>query len=325
MNQPNQEQKHTPKVSIGMPVYNGEKFIRQAITSLLAQTFTNFELIISDNASTDGTDAICLEYASKDGRIRYVRQSENRGAPANFQFVLDEAVGAYFMWAAADDAWEPLFIEELVKILGANPETVVAFCEMDHVNLCNDVIRNYPLIRNTSISENESVGNKLFLNNSFQKYLFQNLLHGKVNIMYGLVRREKLILADVFKRWGNYGWGADLLMVASILRYGDVKFSPLLLWHKKLNPEGEGSLPPRKTKPNYSESIKGLMKTLSCYLNYVRGIWLVQASMKGAPKISTIKRLLFTSYELLRVVIAFNQQALRAIWKRLADKSRLTA
>lgn len=92
-----------PVVTIGMPVYNGETFIREALDSLLAQTFTDFELIISDNASTDGTDASCRKYAERDSRIRYIRQAENRGAVANFQFVLDEAVGKYFMWAAADD------------------------------------------------------------------------------------------------------------------------------------------------------------------------------------------------------------------------------
>ena len=106
----------TPKVSIGMPVYNGSPFIREALDSLLNQTFTDFELIISDNASTDETESICREYAAKDPRIRYVRQPENRGALLNFQFVLDEAVGEYFMWAAADDMWSSEWIEELLPV-----------------------------------------------------------------------------------------------------------------------------------------------------------------------------------------------------------------
>lgn len=71
--------RRVPTVSVGMPVYNGEQYIREALDSLLAQTFADFELIISDNASTDGTKAICLEYAGKDSRIRYVRQTANRG------------------------------------------------------------------------------------------------------------------------------------------------------------------------------------------------------------------------------------------------------
>lgn len=97
------EQQHIPKVTIGMPVYNGQLFVRAALDALLAQTFTDFELIISDNASTDNTESICREYAVRNTRIRYVRHNENRGALANFQYVLDEARGKYFMWAAADD------------------------------------------------------------------------------------------------------------------------------------------------------------------------------------------------------------------------------
>jgi len=110
---------HPPKVSIGMPVYNGEPFIREALDSLLAQTFTDFELIISDNASTDGTEAICREYAARDARIRYVRQAENRGVGANFKFVLEEAVGGYFMWTAVDDRLSADdYLQQLLRNLG---------------------------------------------------------------------------------------------------------------------------------------------------------------------------------------------------------------
>ena len=97
---------YAPAVSIGMPVYNGEKYIREALDSLLAQTFENFELIISDNCSTDGTSHICKEYTSRDSRIRYIRQDTNIGPIANFEFVLQEARGEFFMWAACDDYLE---------------------------------------------------------------------------------------------------------------------------------------------------------------------------------------------------------------------------
>ncbi|MEM4134638.1 MAG: glycosyltransferase, partial [Candidatus Micrarchaeia archaeon] len=78
-----------PLVSIGMPVYNGERFIRQALDSLLAQDYENFELIISDNASEDKTPEICLEYAARDKRIRYYRNEKNMGAAWNFKRVFD--------------------------------------------------------------------------------------------------------------------------------------------------------------------------------------------------------------------------------------------
>jgi len=101
---------HIPTISIGMPVYNGAQYVREALDSLLAQTFTDFELIISDNASIDGTQAICEEYALRDPRVRYVRQSENKGAMANFKFVLDCAQADSFMWAAYDDLWAPSYL-----------------------------------------------------------------------------------------------------------------------------------------------------------------------------------------------------------------------
>ena len=120
--------------------------MREALDALLAQTFTDFELIISDNASTDRTEEICREYAAKDRRIRYVRQETNRGATANFQYVLDEAVGEYFMWAAHDDWWDPNFIQELALLLDHDIMAVVAFCRMQHVHVGGEVFKTYPNI-----------------------------------------------------------------------------------------------------------------------------------------------------------------------------------
>jgi len=125
---------NTPTVSIGMPVYNGEPFIRDALDSLLGQTFIDFELIISDNASTDNTEKICREYASKDERIRYIRQTENRGASANFQFVLNEAVGEYFIWAAADDLQSKEFLEIQVESLKKNNEIVLITTDVQNMD-----------------------------------------------------------------------------------------------------------------------------------------------------------------------------------------------
>ena len=86
------------RVSIGLPVYNGEKYLEQALISILSQTYTDFELIISDNASTDRTQAICREYAAKDPRIRYYCNEENLGAAPNHNRVFELASGEYFKW-----------------------------------------------------------------------------------------------------------------------------------------------------------------------------------------------------------------------------------
>ena len=124
-----------PLVSIGMPIYNGERYMREAINSLLSQTVANFELIISDNCSTDSTAEICKEYASRDRRIKYTKQTTNTGASANFQCVLKLAKGQYFMWAAHDDRWNKDFLEKLIMALSADSSYGLAFSNYSVKNL----------------------------------------------------------------------------------------------------------------------------------------------------------------------------------------------
>ena len=114
-----------PKVSIGLPVYNGERYLREALDSILAQTYRDFELIICDNASTDATAAICTEYAAREPRIRYHRQSQNIGATANFNHAFALARGAYFKWAAHDDVLAPTWLEKCVAMLEQAPDAVL--------------------------------------------------------------------------------------------------------------------------------------------------------------------------------------------------------
>jgi glycosyltransferase involved in cell wall biosynthesis len=116
-----------PKVTIGMPVYNGERFLRDTLESLLTQTFGDFELVISDNGSTDGTQAICREYAARDSRIRYFREEINRGAGWNYNRVVEVARGIYFKWAAHDDLCAPTYLERCVAVLDNNPDVVLAY------------------------------------------------------------------------------------------------------------------------------------------------------------------------------------------------------
>ena len=115
-----------PKVSIGLPVYNGEPFLVETLNSILAQTFADFELIICDNASEDGTQALCEQYAKRDVRIKYHRQPRNLGAQANYDMSFEKARGTYFKWAAHDDLLAPTFLEECVSALDADPGCVLA-------------------------------------------------------------------------------------------------------------------------------------------------------------------------------------------------------
>lgn len=114
--------KYLPLVSIGLPVFNGEKYLKESLLSLLKQDYTNIELIISDNASSDKTFSICQKYAKKNKRILYFRQKYNIGAHNNFHYVLTKAKGKYFMWASHDDLWDKNYIKKLVKTLEIHPE-----------------------------------------------------------------------------------------------------------------------------------------------------------------------------------------------------------
>ncbi|ADR19064.1 glycosyltransferase family 2 protein [Calditerrivibrio nitroreducens] len=197
-----------PKVSIGMPVYNGAEFIRSALDSLLAQTFTDFELIISDNASTDETEAICREYAAKDKRIRYIRQRENLGATANFKYVLDEAVGEYFMWAAHDDTWNSRFLLVAVETLDRDSsiEYVMPTFAVKSIKL--RIGKSFPEYLFAFI-ENRSPKYRLL------NYMALHHCSHKCNIVYSIFRKTFLLYV-----WARISISNDGLMGAVIVHAG---------------------------------------------------------------------------------------------------------
>lgn len=117
---------NVPRLSIGLPVYNGEKYIAESLEALLGQTYGDFELIISDNASTDGTAEICRQYHRSDPRVRYSRQEHNIGAVGNHNFVFREARGELFKWAAADDLYGRDLLTRCVALLDEHPLAVLA-------------------------------------------------------------------------------------------------------------------------------------------------------------------------------------------------------
>lgn len=136
-----------PRLSVGLPVFNGEKYLRASIDSILHQTYRDFELIISDNASTDRTMEICLEYQARDPRIRYVRNDENLGASENFNNVFRYSRGEYFKWAAADDVIAPTFFETCIGILDRDPSIVLCYSKVYRIDTAGEVdgVYDYPM------------------------------------------------------------------------------------------------------------------------------------------------------------------------------------
>ncbi len=124
----------TPKLSVGIPVFNGEKFLHQCLDSLLSQTFTDFEIIISDNASDDSTSEICKKYAEKFKIFRYVKHEKNMGMKWNFDFVLQQAHCDYFLWVAVDDILLPNFLQKNIDILDLEPKLVGSVSRINSYN-----------------------------------------------------------------------------------------------------------------------------------------------------------------------------------------------
>jgi glycosyltransferase involved in cell wall biosynthesis len=131
-----------PKVIIGLPVYNGEKFLGAAIESHLSQSFTDFDLVISDNGSTDATSEICAAHASKDKRVKYWRSAENRGILWNHRRVFDAVTNPsqYFRWAGADDIMGPGLLQAMVDALNTRPEVVAVMPDTMNIDVRGEII-----------------------------------------------------------------------------------------------------------------------------------------------------------------------------------------
>ncbi|CRI62958.1 Glycosyl transferase, group 2 family protein [Thiocapsa sp. KS1] len=132
-----------PNVTIGLPVFNGENFLSQAIESVLGQDYADFELIIRDNASTDGTAAICREACKQDTRIRYLRSESNVGAAPNFNAIVGDARGQYFKWLAHDDLMAPTFLSRCVETLELDHASVLACPRVRFIDAAGEPLEDY--------------------------------------------------------------------------------------------------------------------------------------------------------------------------------------
>lgn len=191
-------------VSIGLPVYNGEEFIAEAIRSILNQTYKNFELIISDNASSDSTPDIIKHYAAKDSRIKIFHQRTNQGATANFTFTLDQAKGSYFMWAAHDDYWDTQWLDSLTKEIKPEDSGVIG-----EIHLFDQS----GTLRRKLLSD--------FKRNSIIKYFISDESQYKSHYMYSLFNIEKLRGANKEALLDDYR--PDYLFIYSILQNGSLR------------------------------------------------------------------------------------------------------
>jgi glycosyltransferase involved in cell wall biosynthesis len=190
-----------PLVTIGLPVYNGMPHLRTAVDALLKQTYGNLEIMISDNASDDGTGDYCRALAEVHPHVRYERNTENVGPVENFRRVLARASGEYFMWAAHDDKWNDGFVSAMVETLAASPAAVLATPAVIHIQEDGGLCSEPPDRPATGRSRTANL-----------KLLYHD--HAATWI-YGLWRSDWL--ARHFEEYRGFPyWGADILWLADI-------------------------------------------------------------------------------------------------------------
>lgn len=202
-----------PLVTVGMPTFNRPDGLKRALASIRAQTYGHLEIIISDNASTDPSVALLIADASReDDRIRAYRQESNRGPYFNFIFVLRQAKGPFFMWAADDDEWHPEFVEKLLAPLLLNPKTGLSFCDFEvrypNQTPCQGYGSFYHAYREFLHADGVC---RVF------RYATQAPERGKANLIYGLFRVEALREGLQSNYFDSRAWGADMLFVCDIL------------------------------------------------------------------------------------------------------------
>ncbi|MGJ5629989.1 glycosyltransferase family 2 protein [Nostoc sp. CALU 1950] len=243
-----------PRLSIGLPVYNGEKFIKAAIDSLLAQTFEDFELIISDNASTDKTEEICRAYAEQDKRICYYRNDKNIGCARNFNRVFKLSSGEYFKWAAYDDLHSPDFIKKCVEVLDQDPSIILCHSQAYFIDEQGNYLQNYNIkLKADALKPHER----------FHELLIKHLCYQ----CYGVIRASALRMIPPMGGYGNAD-GILLLRLGLLGRFYEI---PEYLFFPRSHPQQSMSM----FFPNYllfaDKNDKSLLSTMPDY--YAYSVW----------------------------------------------------
>jgi glycosyltransferase involved in cell wall biosynthesis len=206
-----------PTVSIGLPVYNGEAQLSRSIESLLAQTYGDFELVISDNHSTDATEPMCRDFAARDRRIRYVRSEKNRGVAWNYTRAFELSTGRYFKWASSNDFHAPTFLSRCLAVLESGPGVALAYTKTRIIDGGGAAVRDYE--DNLDLPWPEAP-------RRFREFLRRV---GLCNALYGLMR------SDTVRRTGKLGDfpGSDIVFLGELSLHGTFVEVPEVLFHRR--------------------------------------------------------------------------------------------
>jgi glycosyltransferase involved in cell wall biosynthesis len=249
-----------PRVTIGVPVYNGDRFLAETLDCLLVQTFTDWELIISDNASTDGTAEICQRYVARDPRIRYFRNPTNLGSTRNFNRVLELASGPYFKLANADDLCAPQLVEQCVEVLSRHSEAVLCYGRTTLIDERSHAIRPYD--DDLDLRQPRAA-------DRFWQAIQRTRL---VNVLQGVMR------TDVLRRTGRLGpyVGSDVVLVAELALYGEFHELRDHLFSRRFHDTAFSSLTTAQSRQEFVDpQQKGRISfyTWRHHLEYQAAVW----------------------------------------------------
>jgi glycosyltransferase involved in cell wall biosynthesis len=232
-----------PRVTIGLPVYNAEKYLEEALDSILTQSYRGFEVIISDNSSTDRTEEICKSYAQDDVRIRYFRNEQNIGAAPNFNQVFKRSGSEYFKWAAHDDLLAPDFLSACVKVLDENQEVVLCYPRAKIIDENSNYVVDYDPGPDTSSPNPHERFRNLILR---PEYAIQQM---------GLIRAEILRRTELH---GSYP-SSDEVLLAQLALHGNFYEVPERLFLYRIYPQQSTQLmkTQRERLPFYDTSLYG--------------------------------------------------------------------
>ena len=209
-----------PLVSVGLPVFNGESFLRGAMDSILGQSHANLELIVSDNASEDGSAAIAEEYAARDPRVRFFRQPRNIGATRNYNFVAARARGKYMKWASANDYCDAAMFASCVEVLESDAGVVLCYGRTRLVDEATGAVRSFDGDFQIT-DELPSV--------RFSRVVTQMTLNNAFN---GLMRAEALRKTGLIR---GYPAG-DIVLMAELAMAGKFVLLPQPFLHRRMGP-----------------------------------------------------------------------------------------
>jgi glycosyltransferase involved in cell wall biosynthesis len=209
------------RVSLALPVYNGERFVAEAIRSILEQDYADFELLITDNASTDGTEEICRALAAKDRRIRYIRNERNLGAAGNFNLGFERTSGEYFKWCAHDDLLSSNYLSECVRALDADPTVVTAYGKLVGIDE-NGTVTPYV----------EQHPRRIYGLPAVQRFRMLLPVHVLVAAVFGLNRRSVLRKTALHKPY----YGSDCVLLSEIVLLGEIQRLPNAILYNREHP-----------------------------------------------------------------------------------------